>query len=268
MQNNEFKDWQPASYLRFHHERTQPTIDLARRVPLDSPQKIMDLGCGPGNSTAILAALWPKAEIVGVDNSEAMLTEARKGSERVQWVMQDAATDMTYLGKFDLLFSNAALQWLPDNEQLLPRLYGMLNPGGALAVQVPYNQDLPAFTVLRELTARPEWCFFTDPGVFRLHHGYEFYYRVLCCLTGKLDLWQTDYIHIMDSSNAIVEWYKGTGLRPFMQKLTKEADRERFIRDYTECIAKIYQLQEDGKVLFPFRRIFFVKRKPMAGDCG
>lgn len=262
MQNNEFKDWQPGRYLRFHDERTQPTIDLAKRIDQTDPKRILDLGCGPGNSTAVLAALWPEAEVTGLDNSETMLAEARKTSPHSKWVLHDAAKDMAFLGKFDIVFSNAALQWLPDNELLIPRLYGMLNPDGVLAVQVPYNRDLPAFTVLRELTSRPEWReFFTDPAVFRLHHDYQFYYNVLCRLPGKLDLWQTEYIHVMDGADAIVEWYKGTGLRPFMQKLADEVVRKRFIQDYTEYIREIYPAQEDGKVLFPFKRIFFIKKR-------
>jgi Trans-aconitate methyltransferase len=262
MKNNEFKDWQPGRYLRFHGERTQPTIDLAKRVGLADPKRILDLGCGPGNSTAVLSALWPEAEIVGLDNSETMLAEAGKTSSHIRWILHDAAEDMAFLGKFDIVFSNAALQWLPDNEQLIPRLYGMLNPGGVLAVQVPYSRDLPAFTVLKEVTSRPEWReFFTDPTVFRLHHDYRFYYNVLCRLPGKLDLWQTEYIHIMDSADAVLEWYKGTGLRPFMQKLADEAVRERFLQAYAQCIGEIYRAQDDGKVLFPFKRIFFVKER-------
>lgn len=259
-----FPNWQPEQYLRFGEERTRPAIDLAGRVECAVVKRIMDLGCGPGNSTAVLAGRWPDAETVGVDSSRSMLEKARATSESVRWVEHDAARDMTFLGKFDLVFSNAALQWIPDVGELVPRLFGMLNPGGALAVQVPYNQTLPAFAALRELASGPEWReYFSDPSIVRLHHSHRFYYDLLATLSARIDMWQTEYIHIMASHHSIAEWYRGTGLRPFLQALSSDALRERFVAAFERALEKVYPLAGDGKVLFPFPRIFFIAyRRP------
>lgn len=252
-------DWQPDQYLRFRDERTQPTIDLVRRIDVASPARVMDVGCGPGNSTAVLEATWPKAEIIGLDSSESMIEKARKTSDKITWVLHDASRDMASHGSFDVIFSNAAFQWIPGTRELIPRLYGMLNPGGALAVQAPYVRELPVYAEVLKLTLRPEWSgHFVEPVTYPLHHPYGFYYDVLCVLGGRVVMWQTEYIHIMESHQAIVEWYKGSGLRPFLNKLPDETLRQRFTGEYFRAIEQAYPTERDGKVLLPFNRVFFL----------
>ena len=261
MENRDrLSDWLPEQYLRFRDERTQPAIDLAVRVGRREPGRVMDLGCGPGNSTAVLAAMWPDAEITGVDSSEAMLEKARQTSARIHWVRHDAAQPMPSLGMFDVIFSNAALQWIPGTEHLLPRLADMLTPGGVLAVQSPYVRELPVYAVITDIVARPEWreYFAADPVVYPLHRSARFFYDILCTLPGETVMWQTEYIHIMESHDGIVEWYKGSGLRPFLNKLPTESLRERFQAEYAAAIRAAYPVERDGKVLLPFNRVFFL----------
>lgn len=256
------RDWQPDQYLRFQDERTQPAIDLIRRIGPKTPARILDLGCGPGNSTAALAAFWPNADLIGLDSSESMLEKAAKTPVPARWVHHDGSRDMDFLGTFDLIFSNAALQWIPGTEQLIPRLFSMLNAGGALAVQSPYVRELPVYSIITDLTARPEWeSFFVEPVVYPLHRSYHFYYNILSTLGVPFSLWQTEYIHILADHEALVEWYKGSGLRVFLDKLPDEEHRVRFTAAYAEGIRAAYPIEADGKVLLPFNRVFFLVEK-------
>lgn len=148
------KDWQPLQYLKYKDERTQPTIDLVNRIPLHAPKRIIDIGCGPGNSTAVLHAKWSDAEIIGIDNSPSMLTEAKKNLPFVRFLQKDVKEKLSSLGCFDVVFSNAALQWMPQHETLLPKLFAMLNQGGVLAVQVPYVRELPIYACIMGIIAK------------------------------------------------------------------------------------------------------------------
>ena len=252
-------DWQPEQYLLFRDERTQPTVDLARRIDLPAPGRVLDVGCGPGNSTAVLEALWPNAEITGMDSSEAMLEKARKISGRARWVLHDASGDMSAFGTFDVIFSNAAFQWIPGTETLIPKLHAILNPGGVLAVQAPYVRELPVYTAAQALTEKPEWArYFAEPVLYPLHRPYRFYYNILCVLSGRLQMWQTEYIHIMNGHMDIVEWYTGSGLRPFLNKLPDETAQRAFLAAYLETLREQYPVERDGKVLLPFNRVFFL----------
>ena len=244
--------WSPSQYLKFSEERTRPCRDLAARVDLAAPHRIIDLGCGPGNSTEVLAERWPAAELTGLDSSADMIAKASAAHPEWTWVAGDIAQWAAGGHHYDLAFSNAALQWVPDHAALFPRL---LASADVLAVQVPGNWDGPAHRVMREVARRypldgrvREW--FT--------HDAAFYYDVLAPHAGRLDLWETEYIHVMDSAEAIVEWYKGTGMRPFLEALDSDADRARFTADYLATIRAAFPARPDGKVLFPFRRIFIV----------
>ena len=255
-------DWQPEQYLRFRDERTQPTVDLARRIDAPPPRRVLDVGCGPGNSTAVLRALWPEAEIIGLDSSESMLEKARKISSDITWVRRDASLDMRDLGTFDVIFSNAAFQWIPGTEELIPRLFDMLSPAGVMAVQAPYVRELPVYAAAGRLTALPEWePYFAEPVIYPLHRPCRFYYDILCGLEGHISMWQTDYIHIMNSCEDIVEWYKGSGLRPFLGRLPDDDTRRDFLAAYTEQVRQAYPVERDGKVLLPFTRGFFLLYK-------
>jgi trans-aconitate 2-methyltransferase len=253
--------WNADQYLKFAAERTQPSRDLAARILVDHPARVIDLGCGPGNSTALLAERWPGADISGLDNSPAMIDQANRDYPDQRWIVGDIAAWAAGTAEpFDVVFSNAALQWVPDHESLYPALLRHVAPGGALAVQVPMNLDAPAHVLMRELASTPAWACLLPPGGVREWHVHDagFYYDLLAPAASRLDLWETEYLHVMDSPAAIVEWYKGTGLRPFLDALPSDGDRVNFLADYADRIAEAYPAQPDGRVLFPFRRFFLV----------
>lgn len=253
--------WNPNQYLRFADERTQPCRDLVARIPLPEVKNIIDLGCGPGNSTQVLRQRWPEAAFTGLDSSTEMIERASREHPEVRWIIGDiarwAAADG---GAFGLVFSNAALQWVEDHKTLYPRLLRRVAPGGALAVQIPGNIDALPHRLMRDVAASPAWARYFPPGTPREwhHHEAEFYYDVLAPHSARLDLWTTEYIHILPDAQAIVEWYRGTGLRPFLERLETEAERERFAADYLAALSPHFQPRAGGGVLFPFRRIFLV----------
>ncbi len=255
--------WNAEQYLRFAEERTQPCRDLLHRVLLDKPRRLIDLGCGPGNSTQALAQRWPDAAITGLDSSTDMLAAARRDYPQMEFIVGDIAawkTDRPY----DLVFSNAALQWLPEHAALLDRLLRQVAPGGALAVQLPANDQAPAQRLIRRMAASPEWKDRFNGNIRDWHvHELPFYYDALCAHAARIDLWTAEYQHVLPDPEAIVQWYKGTGLRPFLDALTLPADRERFLADYLRGIAGAYPRRPDGRLLFPFRRLFIIAYKPM-----
>lgn len=257
-------DWQPDIYLQFQRERTQPSIDLAQRVELSSPQRVIDIGCGPGNSTQVLHSRWPQAHIIGLDSSQAMIAEAQaafpqESYPQLSWIHQDASDSLTHLGSFDLVFSNAAIQWIPNQELLLPRLFDLLNPGGVLAVQVPCTLLMPIRIQLAQLAASPTWkTHFTNMASNHSIHTADFYYNTLSALTPQIDLWVTDYYHLMPSPASLVAWYTSTGLRPYLDCLEDETIRTAFLQDFESALTKVYPPQPNGTILFPFNRIFFM----------
>lgn len=255
-------DWQPGQYLKYRNERTQPAIDLVNRLNLADPKRIIDIGCGPGNSTAILKERWPDAAVCGLDNSANMLAKAKKEYANIDWLQMSVEEDLSALGKFNLIFTNAALQWMPAHETLLPNLYGMLDENGVLAAQVPCVKHLPVYANIQSMIGTDRWArYFQHPPVYPKHFPYAHYYDILCALTDKIEIWQTDYIHILPDHDGIVEWYKGTGLRPFLDMLPDDALRADFCEAYRQWIAKTYPIERDGRVLLPFTRIFFIVHK-------
>ena len=250
--------WNPEQYLKFGDERTQPCRDLVARIGLENPKRIVDLGCGPGNSAAVLAHRWPAAEITGLDKSEEMIRAAREKYPQGKWQQADLATWVADEPP-DLVFSNAAVHWAPDHATLVPHLFAQVAHGGALAWQVPANINAPPHRLMRELAASAAWKVLF-PEVVRewFVHELPFYYDLLALQATRLDLWNTEYIHVMDGPDAIVEWYKGTGLRSFLEHLPDEDHRNRFLADYAREIAKLYPRQDDGRVLFPFLRQFVI----------
>ena len=243
--------WNPSQYLKFAAERTRPCRDLASRISVSGVRRIIDLGSGPGNSTEVLASLWPNAELTALDSSPDMVEMGRQQYPNYRWIAGDiahwAASDVD---QFDIVFSNAALHWVPDHAGVFPKLLQRVASGGALAVQIPSDVNAPAHTVMRELATSSvrEW-----------HaHDLPFYYELLSAHASAVDLWETTYIHILENAEGIVEWYKGTGLRPFLDALATDAEKERFTFKYLEGIRKAYPPQQDGRVLLPFRRIFLI----------
>jgi len=255
-------DWQPNLYLAFGKERTQPSIDLAARINKDDPKRIIDIGCGPGNSTNVLKVRWTQAEIVGLDNSEAMINEAKSKYPAINWIQADASDDLDKLGKFDIVFSNAAIQWIPNHKILLTNLFGMLNNDGVLAVQVPCTKYMPINTELIKLTSNGKWKnHFTNISSTYSVHTADFYYNILCGLTAEIDLWETNYFHIMNTHSEIVKWYSGSGLRPYLDCLKDDFTKNKFVKEYENALKEVYPVQSDGKILFPFTRIFFIVKK-------
>jgi trans-aconitate 2-methyltransferase len=249
--------WDAGQYLQFADERTRPCQDLINRIALPEPRSIIDLGCGPGNSTAKLMQRWPAAEITGMDSSPEMIAEAAKSYPDLEWVNGDIATWKAE-NNYDLVFSNAALQWVPDHGAVFPRLVKQVAPGGALAIQVPANIEAPAHRLMRELAySRPWRNHFPDKVREWFVHEPAFYYDTVAPLVKRMDCWTTDYIHVMESPRSIVEWYKGTGLRPFLDLLSP-GDQAQFLAEYQALLAMAFPHRADGRVLFPFLRMFLI----------
>ena len=250
--------WNPQLYLQFGNERTQPSIDLANRIALESPRRVVDVGCGPGNSTAMLRQRWPDAEVIGFDSSPEMIAVATAQHPEGTWLLADAAT-WAAEQPFDVVFSNAALQWLPDHATLLPHLLGQVAPGGALAVQIPTHERSAVHQRIHALANEPQWRERMEGARSALTIKQpSFYYDVLQPLAVRLDIWETTYYHVLESSDAIVEWIRSTGLRPYFEALESDEQREAFLAKLRAGVAQDYPQQRDGRVLLPFPRLFMV----------
>ena len=249
--------WDPARYLTFGDERLRPARDLLARVPLEAPARIADLGCGPGNATELLAQRWPDAAILGVDSAPEMLERARKSGIEAEWVEADLAR-WAPDQPFDLIYANAVLQWLDDHERLFPRLMGFLRPGGALALQMPRNFEAPSHAMMRETAASGPWAGRLR-GVLR---GAPVgppsdYFAILKVHAADLDIWETEYLHVLEGHDPVLKWTRGTALRPVIDALP-EVESAAFEAAYTARLRLAYPRREDGQTLFPFRRLFIV----------
>lgn len=254
-------DWNPDLYLKFEKERTQPARDLLFRIAKNNPARIIDIGCGPGNSTIELKKRWPNAFILGIDSSENMINRARHDYPQLEWKVYDANDDLSPLGKFDVVFSNAAIQWMPNHKELLKRFFSILNDNGVLAVQIPNLTYMPIHVAVQETAQEDIWLnYFGNMGDGLEYHELTFYYDALCSLAKDINLWETHYHHVLPGHEAIIEWYSATGMRLYLEKLTGE-EKERFLQSVLAKIRERYQVQTDGKVLFPFRRLFFIAYK-------
>jgi trans-aconitate 2-methyltransferase len=249
--------WDANLYLRFGDERTRPAIDLASRINVASPASVVDLGCGPGNSTQVLAQRWPEAAVSGLDNSADMIAAARGAHPDQSWSQIDIA-QWAPDAPVDVVFSNAALQWLGDHGPLVRRLFSAVASGGALAFQIPSDLYSPIRVMIDEVAEDPAWSarMVEARGALTMHAP-AFYYDVLADAARSLDIWETEYSHVMEGHSAIVEWITSTGLRPYLAPLT-DAERSRFLTLLAQKVAEGYPLRSDGRVLFPFRRIFVI----------
>lgn len=252
------KDWNPEQYLKYKSERSRPAEDLIARIAVGSPGSIIDVGCGPGNVTQMLRHRWPYSEIVGVDSSESMIARAREDYPDQQWITGDAAA-LDPAARYDIVFTNAMLQWLPNHHALIPRLLGLVRRGGALAVQVPANHESPLHRALVSVASQEAW---TRLGADRVkpltYHEPEFYYDLLHPLAADVDLWATTYHHALGSHRELIEWYGSTGMRPYLDALPDDAHREKFRTEVLDECREEYPAHKNGKILFPFRRIFFI----------
>ena len=244
--------WSAKQYLQFEDERTRPSRDLLAQVPLDSPSRVVDLGCGPGNSTELLIQRFHHSEVIGVDSSPDMLRQARAQLPRCSFVEGDLAAWTPEPGT-DLLFGNAVFHWVPDHPSVLARLLRLLPSGGVLAVQMPDNTKEPALRLMEKVAA----------SLGRRNAARndlpppESYYDLLRPLCSHIDIWHTHYNHIIESHAGVVEWFKGSGLRPFLAPLDA-AMRQTFIAKYTDEIVAAYPVRADGRVMLKFPRLFIV----------
>ena len=257
--------WSAKQYVAFEDERTRPVRDLLGALPpinvrsarsAGPAPSVIDLGCGPGNSTEVLAAFYPQAHVAGFDSSEDMIKAARARLPQIGFSVQDLQT-WADPGPFDVILANAVLQWVPGHEVLLPALIAKLAPGGSLAVQMPDNLDEPAHRMMREVAAAGPWASkLAAAAQARVPLAdARWYYALLRPLCARVDLWRTTYYHSLAGAGAVVEWFKGSGLRPYLEPLNG-AERSAYLERYTAEISKIYVPAADGNVLLPFPRVF------------
>lgn len=254
--------WDPGQYRRFADERARPFFDLVARIGTDAPRSVVDLGCGPGDLTVDLARRWPAAAIVGIDSSAEMIAAARRGEKGpgVSFTVADLR-DWQPDAPVDVLVCNAVLQWVPGHLGLLPRWVSWLSGGGWLAFQLPGNFDQPPHAVLREMAASPRWRpLIGEAELTRQAGDLTGYLDVLAGAGCQVDAWETTYLHILLGEDPVVEWVKGTALRPVLAVLD-DAETAEFLAEYRDRMRRAYPPRSFGTVL-PFRRVFVVAHGP------
>jgi trans-aconitate 2-methyltransferase len=251
--------WDPTQYLKFSNERVRPALDLLAHVPLETASRVVDLGCGTGNMTAILKQRFPAADVTGVDGAETMLAKARAAVPDCRFEQGDFAT-WTPSAQPDLIFSNAALHWVTNHETLFPRLISVLAPSGILAVQMPSMHDAPLRALQNEVAHQGPWSrYLDDAGYARGLLPVEGYYDIIRPLVASLDIWVTTYLHVLTGENAVTEWAAGSSLRPFLDKLPPD-QAAAFRAAYSAALRPHYPRRPDGTTLLPFKRFFLIAR--------
>ena len=251
--------WDPAQYLRWSDHRLRPAVDLLQRVPLTSPARVVDLGCGTGNVTALLRARWPDARVTGVDASTAMLERARASDGGVEWLEADVAT-WTPSAPVDVLFANATLHWIDAHAVLFPRLVTLVAAGGALAVQMPRNFGEPSHTSIYDVAREARWRDRLEKLIRpEPTKAPDFYWDLLAPRVSALDVWETVYTQALTGDNPVADFVKGSWLKPFLDALDA-GERAAFESAYRARVARAYPPRADGTTLFPFRRLFIVAR--------
>ncbi|WP_181882318.1 methyltransferase domain-containing protein [Helicobacter didelphidarum] len=266
--------WNANLYLTFEAQRSQPALDLANRLKDSHPQNIIDIGCGPGNSTAILYSLFPNTKIMGIDSSQEMIDSAKTHYPHIFFYLCDV---YEIDGKYDLIFANASLQWIPNYHILLPFLLERLNSNGTLAVQMPNNSNEPLYRVIEMMIANPKWGFNHLEIETNETLPFQRYFEILSQFTSKFEVWESIYYHPMPSHYSLVEWVKSTKLRPYFNALNDEAKAE-FESELLAAIAPFYipinmsfvgsregdsTLQNPlltNSVLLQFKRLFFIAK--------
>lgn len=251
--------WSAKQYVAFEDERTRPARDLLAAIPATEVRSAIDIGCGPGNSTELLVQRFAGAEVRGLDSSTDMIDAARERLPQVRFDIADIDA-WNEPGPFDVIFANAVLQWVPDHASLLPSLVARLAPGGSLAIQMPDNLDEPSHRLMREVAANGPWAnkLAGAAGLRTQRESAGAYYSMLRSHCARVDVWRTTYHHpLAGGAAAVVEWFKGSGLRPFLEPLD-DAERAQYLQQYTAAIEQAYPALDDGAVLLPFPRLFIV----------
>jgi trans-aconitate 2-methyltransferase len=253
--------WNPDQYQRFSEHRSRPFFDLIARIDAPRAERIADLGCGPGNLTAHLSQRWSESTVTGVDNSVEMLEKAKPfSSPNLEFELSDLSTWQPKQPQH-VIVSNAALQWVPDHETLIPYLANLLEPNGWLAVQMPNNFDQASHMTINQICSSPRWNKHLAHLDSALRHAkpLEWYLAALSRLGFQVDAWETNYQHILPGENAVLEWVKGTALRPMLAVLEPE-DQNEFLEECRQRLLEAYPPQSFGTLL-PFKRVFFVAHK-------
>ncbi len=251
-------EWNPEQYIKFEKERTQPSVDLIGRVEI-SPKSILDIGCGPGNSTHCLSQSFPSAKILGIDSSESMLEKAQKTYPSLDFQKCIVPDELENLEKFDLIFSNACLHWIPEHTKLLPKIVEKLNDGGVLAVQMPLVQKAEFYKKIYALAEGERWKKLKSVNIFH-NLSSEEYYDILTDVGCDVTLWETAYYHRVTSHDAVIAWYKGSGLRAYLEFL-EDSEKEEFLIDLSEEIKKAFTNRSDGSILLKMPRMFLTATK-------
>jgi trans-aconitate 2-methyltransferase len=258
---NKSNDWNPDLYRQFEKQRTQPVIDLISRLQTGTVERILDVGCGPGNSTEELLKRWSNAEIIGLDSSPSMIKQAEERLPSIKFELQDANTDSSNLGKFDVIFSNAAIQWMPNHKQLLKKLFDSLNPSGVIGIQLPDVSKMGVQLAVDQTSQNIKWRHKFTNTPFLNCRSVDEYYQICSELSTEVYLWSTDYYHVLESLQSIVDWYKSTGMKPYLDALENDSERQEFESEVLNRLKEYYQIQSNGHVLFPFTRIFITLYK-------
>lgn len=254
-------DWNAEQYLKFKKDRTKPSIDLASKIDITNPESIIDIGCGPANSTAVLKIKYPNAYVLGVDSSENMINTAEKSYPEIDFMTFDASKDFDKFDKkFDLVFSNACIQWVPDHHKLIPNMMSILKERGMLAVQIPVTVEQDMHKVIKAVTSKDYWKDkLSNARTFYTLKDYE-YFDILSDCSSDFEIWKTVYYHKLPSHQSILEWYRSTGLKPYFDRLN-DNDKILFEQDILEEITKQFPIQKNGEIIFKFPRLFFTAHK-------
>lgn len=248
--------WSAKQYTMFEQQRTRPVRDLVAAIPNTEVHSAVDLGCGPGNSTEVLAERFPDAHVTGMDSSVDMLADARKRLPALNFELADIGA-WSPAKPLDVILANASLQWLPDHATLYPHLVSQLASGGTLAVQTPDNLDEPAHRLAREVATDGPWAAKIGAVRHNERHTASYYYELLSQHCSTVDIWRTTYLHPLANHAAVVEWFKGSALRPFLAALT-DSEKAAFLQQYQARITQAYPALADGTVLLPFPRLFII----------
>jgi trans-aconitate 2-methyltransferase len=255
--------WDPKQYLKFSNLRLRPALDLLARIPAEAPKSVFDLGCGAGNVTRHLAERWPQAKITGLDSSPDMLAEAKKNLPGASWIETDLA-NWRPGDQADVIFSNALFHWIKGHQTIFPELFAGLSAGGALAIQMPRNQREPSHTCILETADSGPWAEALSPvgNLFEVHAPEVYHDLFRACGAVHLDVWESVYQQALTGDDPVLEWIKGTALRPYLALLEETPDlKTGFLADLAACLRLAYPKRADGVTLLSFRRIFIVAVK-------